>query len=197
MKGFEPRRQPGDRVGAHAEVPLELGAVYDEYAQRVASWAARLAGPALDPEDLVHEVFLTVHRQLADFRGDAKLSTWLYRITANVVRDRRRQERRRWLRNLLAGREAERAPAGPTPLEELVQRREATAVYQVLDGLKQTQRTLLILFEMEGHSGEEIAELLGIRLETVWVQLHRARQKFQARLERLHPELAAAWSDHE
>ena len=171
MKGFLHRRQPG----ALEEVPLELGAVYDAYAERVASWAQRLAGPALDPEDLVHEVFLTVHQQLGAFRGEAKLSTWLYRITENVVRDRRRKESRLWLRNLIAGNEHNRAPAGPTPLERLEARRQSELVYRVLDSMKEDQRTVLILFELEGHSGEEVAELTGTRPETVWVRLHRAR----------------------
>jgi RNA polymerase sigma-70 factor (ECF subfamily) len=175
-----------------ADVPLELAAVYDAHAERVAGWAARLAGPRLDAEDLVHEVFLTVHRELHRFRGEAKLTTWLYRITANVVRDRRRQEQRLWRRNRLAGDEAERAPAGPTPLEQLEQQREAALVYRVLDGMKERYRTVLILFEMEGLSGQEIAELTETRLETVWVWLHRAREQFRARLAKLEPELYAS-----
>src|SRR4051812_33481472 len=72
--------------------------VYRAHVQDVARWAARLGGPRTDVEDVVQEVFLTVQRAMTEFRGDAKVETWLYRITQNVVRHRRRKERwRRWL----------------------------------------------------------------------------------------------------
>ena len=58
--------------------------------------------------------------------------------------------------------------------------------------MKEDQRTVLILFELEGHSGEEVAELTGTRPETVWVRLHRAREQFRTRLQRLDPEACAA-----
>jgi RNA polymerase sigma-70 factor (ECF subfamily) len=202
VKGFLGRRQQEGVVGSEAQpwsdatraVSLTPAAVYDAYAELVFGWAARLAGPTLDPEDLVHEVFLVVQQQLSKFRGDAKLTTWLYRITANVVLDRRRKERRRWWRNRRAGDEAARAPAGPTPLEELEQRREHELVYRVLDTMNEKHRTVLVLFELEGHSGEEIARLMGTRSETVWVWLNRARAQFRQRLERLAPdELPPGW----
>jgi RNA polymerase sigma-70 factor (ECF subfamily) len=168
-------------VRAEEEVPLELGALYQAYAPRVASWAARLAGPGIDAEDLVHDVFLTVHRELPRFRGASKVSTWLYGITANIVRDRRRREKRRWLRHFIFGKREQLHP--PTPVEDLERRQANELCYRVLDGLDDKHRTVLILFELEGHSGEEIAELTGTRVETVWVQLHRARARFKARLE--------------
>lgn len=162
--------------------------MYRAHAAQVARWAARLGGPTLDAEDLVHEVFLTVHRLLPGLREPDKILPWLYRVTANVVRDRRRRERRRWLRTLLFG--AEPPAPGPTPAD-CAERRQATErVYQVLDGLPERHRAVLILFELEGHKGEEIAELLGIPLSTVWVRLHRARAAFRARLGELPPEAA-------
>jgi RNA polymerase sigma-70 factor (ECF subfamily) len=164
------------------EVPLEVGALYRAHAGRVAHWASRLGGPAIDLEDVVQEVFLTVHRLLPGFRGDAKVSTWLFRITENVVRHRRRKER--WRRWLGGAAEAERvASARPTPVEELERRQTAERVYRVLDRLPEKYRAVLILFEIDGASGEEIAQLTGTRLETVWVQLHRARKLFLADIE--------------
>lgn len=176
------------------EVPLELGAIYRTHAARVASWAARLAGPQLDAEDILHEVFLIVHRDLAKFRGESRLSSWLYGITANVVRDRRRQERRRWLRHLLDGRSRRTLQLHvATPAEQAERRQTTELVYKVLDGMRDNYRNTLILFELEGHSGEEIAELIGVNLRTVWVWLHRARAQFRERLARQHPaEYAAA-----
>jgi RNA polymerase sigma-70 factor (ECF subfamily) len=147
--------------------------LYRTHAQTVARWASRLGGPSVDVEDVVQEVFLVVQRRLDGFRGDAHIATWLYRITANVVRWRRRKEKwRRWLAGSaddVAGRIAAR---GPTPLEAL-------EVYRVLDGMRERYRTVLILFEIEGMTGAEIAKLMGTKPDTVWVWLHRARKQFR------------------
>ncbi len=179
MKGFLHRRQPG----ALEEVPLELGAVYDAYAERVASWAQRLAGPALDPEDLVHEVFLTVHQQLGAFRGEAKLSTWLYRITANQVGERRRRDRwRRWLGGSADDVAGHLPSPTLTPVEALERREASARVYKILDSMNERYRTLVILFELERLSGQEIAALTGMSVDSVFVALHRARAQFVKRL---------------
>lgn len=172
--------------------PLTWEAIYAEHAERVAGWAARLGGPSIDGEDLVHEVFIQVQRLLPRYDGRCKITTWLYGITANVVRSQRRHERRRWLRHLLGGREQARTQSVRTPIEEL-ERREATAiVYRVLDGMRDNYRTALILFEIEGLSGEEIAELTGASVQTVWVWLHRARAQFREQLQQKYPNLLPA-----
>jgi DNA-directed RNA polymerase specialized sigma24 family protein len=75
-----------------------LADLYDRYAPQVERWARRLAGPTFDAEDLVHDIFLVVLRRHREFRGEAKIATWLFRITAQVVRWRRRNNTlRRWL----------------------------------------------------------------------------------------------------
>ena len=166
-----------------------LESVYREHAQAVARWAVRLGGPNVDAEDVVHEVFLVVHAQLAGFRGDAKLSTWLYRITENVVRHRRRRERfRRWLGGSSEDVGGRVASSRPTPVEALERREAESLVYRALDRLSEKQRTLIILFEIEGCSGEEIAELTSMKVNAVWVALHRARARFLEMLEKIDPQ---------
>src|SRR5580658_6945237 len=86
-----------------ADVSIEaqrarLEDVYRRYGGLIAGWSAKLGGPRVETGDLVQEVFLVIAENLKEFRGDAKLTTWLFRITENVVRNRRRQARlRRWL----------------------------------------------------------------------------------------------------
>jgi RNA polymerase sigma-70 factor (ECF subfamily) len=176
----------GEPRARDAAPPLELGAVYRQHAQRVARWSARLGGPSLDVEDTVQEVFLVVQRLLPEFRGDAELTTWLYRITENVVRHRRRKERiRRWLggsADEVAGR---LASSRPTPAEDVERRDAERLVYAALDGMKHKYRTVIILFELEGLAGEEVAELVGAKVDTVWVWLHRARAQLAERLEKI------------
>jgi len=187
VKGGAPERQLTG-VNEDLEVRHTLDAIYHAYAPRVAGWAARLAGPSLDAEDIVHEVFLTVHKELPRFRGDSKLTTWLYGITANIVRDRRRKEQRRWLRHLLSYREQSTLhPGVQTPAEAAERQQATTVVYKALDGLRDNYRTVLILFELEGLSGEQIAELTHVNVNTVWVWLHRARAQFRAQLRKQHP----------
>ena len=179
---------------SRAEVsrPLELGALYRAHASTVARWSAHLGGPSADLDDLVHEIFLVAGRRLNEFRGEAKVTTWLYRITERVVAARRRSERaRRWLRrNRRADVERELYSITLTPVEDLHRQQERSSVYRVLDGLPEKYRTVLILFELEGLSGEEIATLTGRKLATVWVHLHRARALFLAELPRREEEEA-------
>jgi RNA polymerase sigma-70 factor (ECF subfamily) len=166
-------------MSARPGAPPTLGALYDAYAAAVMRWASRLAGPGFDLEDIVHDVFLVAQRELPRFREEGHTASWLYQITANLVRHRRRKERfRRWLGGS-AEEVAGHVPAGrPTPCEELERRDDQRAVYAVLAQMRSPYREVLILFELEGLSGEEIATLTGAKLATVWVQLHRARKNF-------------------
>ena len=163
-----------------------LEELYRAHAATVARWAAHLGGPRVDGEDVVHEVFLIVSKGLSGFRGDAKITTWLYGITERVVRGaRRRDSLRRWL-DLVRRGDVEQSLSPPrlTPVEELEQRQSRDRVYVVLDRLAEKYRRVLVLFELEELSGEEIADLTGVKLATVWVHLHRARALFLAELRR-------------
>jgi RNA polymerase sigma-70 factor (ECF subfamily) len=189
----EPKEGDVPGEGASRQIPRDVGEVYRAHAQRVAAWAARLGGPSVDAEDVVQEVFLIVHRLLPTFRGDAQVTTWLFRITQNVVRHRRRQGRwRRWLGGSADDVAGNVASGRPTPVEDLERRQASDLVYRVLDGMSDRYRTVIVLFELEQRSGEEIAELLGTKVATVWVWLHRARAQFAKRLAKIDPGATAA-----
>jgi RNA polymerase sigma-70 factor, ECF subfamily len=174
------------RPAVRGEAKLELGAVYREHAELVKRWALRLGGPALDAEDVVQEVFLVVQRRLHEFRGDAKLTTWLYRITLHVVHKQAgRQKLRRWLRGLVHDFAGDVPDEHLGPYQEVERQEAARLVYRALDGLNHKHRAAVILYELEGCSGEEIAELMGTKLATVWVWLHRGRARFLERLREL------------
>jgi len=171
-----------------------VATLFAAHADTVAGWASRLCGPAIDVEDVVQEVFIVVHRKLGRFRGESNVTTWLYGITANVVRQYRRKA---WRRRWFGGRDepAEDLPAVPTPLEEVERQRSVRAVYRVLDAMGENSRNVLILSEVEGLSGEEIAELTGTKVGTVWVRLHRARAEFAEHARRLIPDHVDAAED--
>lgn len=165
---------------ACADEALTPALVFERYSRAVGRWAARLGGPKVDVEDVVQEVFVIVSRKLDSFAGASSLETWLFGVTDNVVRN----HRRRWsVRRILVGwsdEHLERPSGAPSPLETVEARERAAQAYEVLDRLSDRDRRVLILFELEQLSGEQIALLLGAKVATVHVWLHRAREKFLA-----------------
>jgi len=150
--------------------------LYESYEPMVERWVRRLVGPTAEVEDLVHDVFVVALRRRHEFRGDAKVSTWLFRITELVVRKRRfRLRLRQFLDALHRGHEEAVVPPSPTPLEILEARQRCARLYQALDRLPDKYRTVIVLCDIEGSGAEEVGQLLGLTANAVWVRVHRAR----------------------
>jgi RNA polymerase sigma-70 factor (ECF subfamily) len=165
-----------------ASGPSTFDQIFRAQAATVARWAARLGGPDIDPDEVVQEVFLVVQRRLPEFRGDAKLTTWLFRITAKTVSNHRRSAGRRRLWARITQRIAdETASRDPSPGDSLEQRESSRRFYEVLDALSPRHREVLTLFELEELGTEEIARVLDRPHATVRVWLHRARHAFVRR----------------
>ena len=162
-----------------------LDRIYERHVADVDRWVRRLTGPREDVEDLVHEVFLVAVRRRGSFRGEASVKTWLFRIAHHVVRGRRRRDRvRHWLFAHHAEAMSAERGASVTPLEEIEQREQSARLYAALDRMPDDYRTALILYEIEGLSGEQVAELVGVPLGTIWVRLHRGRARLLRELSR-------------
>jgi RNA polymerase sigma-70 factor (ECF subfamily) len=155
------------------------------YAQRfrdVSRWVRALGGSDADLDDLTQEVFVVVERRLPDFDG-RNLGAWLYKIAKHQVSDYRR---RAWVRRLFnrPGLDADASELStptssqPSPDEVMEQREIQGFLSRIFDKMSLTQRSAFILFEIEGYSGEEIAELEGIPVNTVWSRLYHARRSF-------------------
>lgn len=153
-----------------------IDSLYERHVGQVKRWARQLAGPGTDLEDLVHDVFLVAFRKGFQQRGEASVDTWLFRITDREVKGVRRRGR---LRQFLLGRHQESlvAPPPDTPHQEVERREQHEQLYRALDRLPDRYRTPLILFELEDLSGERVAELIGTSVATVWVRLHRGRER--------------------
>ena len=170
---------------ANAE-PLDIEAALRRRRGDLERWAARMGGPLVDAEDVAQEVMIFTHERLPEFHHEAQLTTWLFKTTQNIAARHRRRERiRRWLRGMPLDYAAELQAHGPSVLEEMERREAAAEVYSALDRLAEKYRSVVILFEIEGLSGEEIASLTGVSLATVWVHLHRGRQKLRANYQEL------------
>jgi len=167
-------QQPVDR-----QQPIDTATLYAEHVHQVARWAERLAGPDADLEDVVHEVFSIAHRQRARFRHDSSLATWLFGITNNVVRHRRRKEKwRRWLSGSAEETAGHLASAAPDPLRHAELDQATRLVYRLLDRMTEGDRQILILFEIEELGADEVAGLLEIKAANARLRLHRARTRF-------------------
>jgi RNA polymerase sigma-70 factor (ECF subfamily) len=176
-------REPPPAVEARAPA-LTCEAVYRQHAQTVWRWCNRLVGSGPDADDLTQEVFMVVNQQLASFRGDAKLTTWLFGITVRRAahHHRSRGVARGRLRRLTPAIEQRLSSPEPTPLEQIEQRERRDQVHDALDRLKPPYRQALTMFELEARSTGEIAELLDRRVGSVWVLLHRARTALGAQM---------------
>lgn len=180
-----PAHNATDPVELERPLDFTTDGLYRAYRVAVARWAARLGGPGLDVADVVQEVFLIVHRKLPTYRPGGRVTTWIYQITENVVRHWRRRARVRRFIGLGASAEPDGIDQNPLPLEQIERKEARDLVYRALDRLNEQQRSALILFELEGLSGEEIAERLETKVTTVWVWLHRGRAAFFKELQRL------------
>lgn len=162
---------------SHAAVPASFAQAYRDFAPQVARWAARLAGAACDVEDIVQEVFWVVSRKLPTIREDGNFTAWLFQVTRKIAANYRR--RASWRR--LWGREddlAELGWSGLGPDAELERKRTIALFHRALDRLPEKQRTVFVLYELEGMATAEIAALVDRNLSTVKVQLVRARARF-------------------
>src|SRR5262245_57940144 len=165
-----------DERAAHDEL-------YHRFRRQVAGNLYRVLGDRTDLEDLVQEVFVIAFRGLDKFRGDARLSTWLYRICVNVALGRIRTRRRR--PNAIGVNDLDQASADPslterpeTPEKSLERRRDRELVYRALEQLAPKKRIVLYLHEIEGLDLKEIAYLVDSNPVTVRTRLFYARREF-------------------
>src|SRR5262245_1841808 len=157
--------------------------LYHRFRRQVAGNLYRVLGDRTDLEDLVQEVFVIAFRGLERFRGDARLSTWLYRICVNVALGRIRTRRRR--PSAIGVGDLDAAAADPsltdrpeTPEKSLQRRQDRERVYRALELLAPKKRIVLYLHEIEGLDLKEIAYLVDSNPVTVRTRLFYARREF-------------------
>jgi RNA polymerase sigma-70 factor, ECF subfamily len=165
-------------------VARSMGGDLDSFNQLVLRWerpiyalAYRVIGREDDARDVCQETFLRAFRALGGFKGQAKFSSWLYRITLNLCRDWIRRQRRQPVAQAPEGVDLLDLATETTPaesIEDLVARRELSlAVQRAMAVLPEEQRTAIILKEYHGLTFQEIADLLDCPLSTVKTRLYQ------------------------
>jgi RNA polymerase sigma-70 factor (ECF subfamily) len=153
--------------------PGSREALYHRFKRRVFALAARIAGPN-EAEEVAQEAFIRIFRGLARFRGDAALSTWIYRLAVNAALSHR--ARRPPPSESLEARVAEVSLVeGPDDGDTALRRR----LERGLRALPTGYRTAIVLHDIEGLEHEEIAAVLGCHVGTSKSQLHKARAKLR------------------
>jgi RNA polymerase sigma-70 factor (ECF subfamily) len=156
------------------------------YQHKVYNLVYRMLGNQQEAEDVAQEVFVTVFKAIDSFRGDAKFSTWLYRVAANHCKNRMKYLGRRSYNatgELDEAAERELAAAQPSSLRPHVDGPDAVleglelerGVQAAIAALEEEHRVLIVLRDVEDLSYEEIAGITGLELGTVKSRLHRAR----------------------
>jgi RNA polymerase sigma factor (sigma-70 family) len=160
-----------------------------EHQAMVFSTLIRLTGSREHVDDLAQEVFLRLYRALPAFRGEALLSTYLYRIVANVAQDEWKR-RRRDDRPLVSFSEEESnwedrlAHPGPDAEQQFAEKQFRYSVEQQLQLLSPIERTILVLYHQDERSYEQIALALKLPIGTVRTHLHRGRKKLREGIQR-------------
>jgi len=173
---------------------LDFLSIYEEFYPKILHYLKRMVGNN-DADDVAQEIFDKISRNLDDFKGESKISTWIYRIATNAALDK--------LKSLPYKRSAA-GPLAPLPVEIIDMRKEATAtiknkpqspdqklirnemsecIREFVDNLPADYRTIIILNELEGFTNKEIADILQVTLDTVKIRLHRARARLKKMLE--------------
>lgn len=157
--------------------------IYGEWYRRVVRWVRALGAAEADREDVAQEVFVIAHRQLSGFDG-RNVGAWLYQITRWKVRDHRCLSYVKFLRSDRCVSLSDVAVQNlSAPVDQAAELSELLA--RILSCLAEQKRRTLLLFELDGLTGEEIAELLGVPLNTVWSRIYAARKQLRSSAFRL------------
>lgn len=161
---------------AERAASLEVGEVYRLYGDYVFRVLRRMGVPEPQVEDAVQDVFMVVLRRAHTFVGHSSVRTWVFGIALRVARAHRRGAARK--HDEVA--ETELRASGPGPAEQAEHAEDVRLLMRLLDGLSEEQREVFVLSEVEGLTAPEMADALGVNVNTVYSRLRLARERFQA-----------------
>ena len=161
-----------------SSVSDDYAALFRTHYTNVVRWLSVLGVPSATVDDVAQEVFIVAHRKFDQLRPDASASGWLMSIARNVASTHKRGARR------AKAREQHVAPpqAEPSPEATAMRNQAAQLLQDFLDTLPEEQRLVFAMFELDGSSGSEIAETLGISRHTVHSRIRLIREKLARRL---------------
>jgi RNA polymerase sigma-70 factor, ECF subfamily len=183
------QRQAGDLVEAELIEKAKLGdaqafhALYEKHKRRVYSLCLRMTSNTAEAEDLTQEAFLQLYRKIATFRGESAFSTWLHRLSVNVVLMHLRKKSLPVvsLEETTQGGSEEDTPKKDFGAEDiaLAGSIDRLQLQRAVDDLPPGYRTIFVLHDVEGYEHNEIAQIVGCSIGNSKSQLHKARMKLR------------------
>ena len=156
--------------------------LYQRHRNDVGRLVYRMLGARSDLDDVIQEVFFQVYRSLKDFRGQSKFSTWLHRVTVNVVLMHRRAARSRPVYAEEAEQDLTADDVNVLPDEDADRRERVRAFARILDRIADKKRVVFVLHELQGVPPAEIARIVGCPVLTVRTRLFYARREIESLL---------------
>jgi RNA polymerase sigma-70 factor (ECF subfamily) len=165
----------------------DFHSVFSEFQKPIYNFVLRMVKDRSLAEELTQDIFIRTYNSLSDFRGDSKVSTWIFRIATNLCLDyfRSRPHKKEEKTDLLSSEELLKAtvPDGgqkiQTAEDELINAEMSACVRGYIDDLPEDYRAVILLHDLQGFTNPEIARITGTSLENVKIRLHRARCKMK------------------
>jgi RNA polymerase sigma-70 factor (ECF subfamily) len=168
---------------------LEFNQVYDRFHDKVSNYLERMVGKD-ESEDLTQEVFIKIDKGLKEFKGKSTLSTWIYRISTNTALDRIRsrsfQKQNKQITINESSNELDKEDdillidkMSLSAEREAISNEMNECIREFVDNLPLDYRTVIILSEIKDLKNQEIADILGVSIDTAKIRLHRARAKLK------------------
>lgn len=155
--------------------------LFYKYQEQVYSTAYRMMNNQEDAQDLTQEIFLRAYQKISKFSFTSAFSTWLYRLAVNLCVDALRKRKR--TANTTPLEEAASQADASTPEDHAISTDRERQVWEAINSLKEKERAIIILRDIEGLSYKEIAEVFKCSLGRVKSRLHEARQRLKMILE--------------
>jgi RNA polymerase sigma-70 factor, ECF subfamily len=171
----------------------------ERYTQKVHNLAFRISRNEEDTEEIVQDVFVTVHTKLDRFEGKSAFSSWLYRITANTAFMKLRKKKQTpavSLEDLVEGNPETLFASEETPKLQGLHHELRQALEEALEILPYEYRAIFVLRDVDGLSNQEVSEILGITVPAVKSRLHRSRLMLRKKLKRLHTDYQSEETIH-
>lgn len=175
---------------------MDFEEIYTTFHPKILGYLSRMLG-GNEAEDLTQEVFVKVDKALKEFRGEARVSTWIYRIATNAALDRLRSSSfKQKEKECMPGDSSDESMTEtedmdvwtgekkPGAEQQLIRQEMNRCIRNYIEQLPEDYGTVLVLSEVEGFKNREIAEILEVSLATVKIRLHRARARLKESLGR-------------
>jgi RNA polymerase sigma-70 factor, ECF subfamily len=163
--------------------------IFMKYHPKIIGYLRRLVGEG-EAEDVAQEVFVKVNKGLEDFRGESRLSTWIYRIATNAAMDHLRKSTflhttKRPVEDDVLANEIDMLPEeNDLALDTFLIRKDMNeCIRSIVHSLPENYRTVLVLSDLEDMTNAEISEVLDLTMDTVKIRLHRARKRLRKELD--------------